>query len=143
MEIPEFAVCKTQASVAKLVTAVSGEEYGQTAIHKWKAGHALPHLTTISSIAKRYGLCTEWLINGVGPREPHESKDADLAKIIGLWKYMSQDARRNMVSHAILERTLQHTGDPKRRDEYQRSLKQTTAAARALEESIRKQMEKD
>lgn len=94
---------------------------GQTAANKWKIGTGLPTLENAIALARKGGVCVEWLLTERGPKSP-EPDDPDTAALLRHWRVLVPEARTALLRTARLEHAMQFTGDPEARSAYQKRL---------------------
>lgn len=97
---------ETQVKLAE-VFGVSG-----TTINNWRGGKKLPSMEHAIDIAKKCGVCVEWLLTRRGRPVPDEVNDERLSDIILAWRVLSDDTKEDL--HSIVTRRTAHAG-PKTR----------------------------
>ena len=110
-------VGKNQKQIGKVVGK------GQTAANKWKLGKGLPTLENAITLAKKGGVCVEWLLTERGPRAPGV-EDPDTAALLRHWQLLTQEAKADVLRYVRYQHATQFTGDPKARSDYQQRLAQ-------------------
>lgn len=102
---------------------------GQSMVTRWRAGE-LPALPRAIEIAKKYGVCVEWLLTRRGPKYPGDAKDPEMAQLLEFWDRLLPATRQNIVGYAKIQRSIQNTAPVERIKEMHQKLPEANRKAR-------------
>lgn len=118
----------SQMGVARLL------KMSQGSIQRWVRGTGLPTMDNALILAKKAGVCVEWLLTGRGPRAPLGGLTREEEVLLSRFRKLTPDNRRNVLGWVALQRAMQFTGDTSARDEFQRQIAVEDAELKAAQE---------
>lgn len=106
-------------------------DMSQGSVRRWYTGEGLPELATAIDLAKRTGVCVEWLLTGRGDMYPHGSqRDPFYHAVLEILSEFPETERARTLEYLTFK--LQHIrqGWPSTTDEALESIKTETGKHR-------------
>ena len=96
----------------------------RNAVSLWESGRSkAPSGEALTKIAAAFGRSEQWLISGKSDKIQDITRLSDgEKKLLKIWRELNADNKRKLLSMAILERSIQFTGDESKRAEFQRMI---------------------
>jgi hypothetical protein len=72
----------------------------QSSVAEWNRLGIYPKMEHAVELARRLGICVEWLLTGRGPKHPPPAGDSFADQLWAVWPDLSDDAKRDILGHA-------------------------------------------
>lgn len=83
--------------------AAAFAEVSQPSVSLWNKPDGFPEMDKVVSMAKRLGVCVEWLYTGRGPKRPDAADDEYSDALKAVWHRLSAETKRDLVGLARLK----------------------------------------